>query len=232
MQTLSTSTINAIMQWDINSWSHALHKWEKGIDWNTVETGLELGAREGGLSLYLALKGKQTVCSDLMETQKRAEALHLKHGVENRIEYRDINAAEIPYENHFDVILFKSIIGGIGQNDNFAIQKQVFDQIYKALKPGGKLLFAENLVASPLHCWFRKKFTRWGGYWRYVTLDEMAVFLEDFQQIQMETTGFMATFGRSEKQRAFLSVFDRFIFNPILPKKWKYICYGIAQKPV
>lgn len=76
--------------------------------------------------------------------------------MENLITYQDIDATQIPYENEFDIIVFKSIIGGIGRNDNKEIQQLVFNQIYKALKPGGQLLFAENLSASPLHRFFSK----------------------------------------------------------------------------
>jgi SAM-dependent methyltransferase len=164
-----------IIQWDVTSWSKALQYWDQNIDWNKIENGLELGGREGGLALWLSLKGKTVVCSDLEGVKETAEPLHVRHNVTSLISYQDIDATNIPYENHFDVIVFKSIIGGIGRNNNIAIQQHVFDQIYKALKPGGKLLFAENLIASPLHQRLRKKFVNWGNSWRYVSLDEMKV---------------------------------------------------------
>ncbi len=144
-----------IIQWDIKSWSKALGYWDSNIDWSKVQNGLELGGRQGGLSLWLALKGKQTICSDLKDT---AEPLHLRYNVTSLIEYQDIDATNIPYENHFDIKVFKSIIGGIGRNYNYEIQQKVFKEIYKALKPGGKLLFAENLIASSVHQKLRKKF--------------------------------------------------------------------------
>ncbi|HNS41841.1 MAG TPA: methyltransferase domain-containing protein, partial [Taishania sp.] len=135
-----------IIQWDIKSWSKALRYWESQIDWGKIKNGLELGGREGGLSLWLALKEKDVVCSDLKDVQKSAEKLHIRHNVTSRIIYQDIDATNIPYENYFDIIVFKSIIGGIGRNDKHENQQQVFKEIYKALKPGGKLLFAENLI--------------------------------------------------------------------------------------
>lgn len=81
--------------------------------------------------------------------------------------YQDIDATYIPYENHFDVVVFKSIIGDIGSNDNLDAQREAFKQIHKALKPDGKLLFAEKMVASPLHLFFKKRFVNWGDRWRY-----------------------------------------------------------------
>lgn len=219
-----------IIQWDIKSWSKALFYWENKIDWDTVETGLELGGREGGLSLWLASKGKQAVCSDLKNVKNTAEELHLKYHLSSFIKYQDIDATNIPYENCFDLIVFKSIIGGIGSNNNHETQQQVFKEIYKALKPGGKLLFAENLVASAFHQRLRKRYVNWGNSWRYVSLDEIKLFLNEFRMVDVQTTGVLATFGRSEKQRNFLSKIDKLILNKVCPENWKYICYGIAEK--
>ena len=222
--------IQDILQWDIKSWSKALDYWENNMDWSTIENGLELGAREGGLTLWLALKGKKMVCSDLTEVQKTAEPIHNQYGVKKLIVYEDIDGTHIPYENYFDVIAFKSIVGGIGSHDNVEKQQQLFKEIYKALKPGGKLLFAENLMASPIHQKLRKKFIKWGNRWRYVSLDEIESFLTEFSSYQLKTTGVIATFGRTEKQRSFLSILDRIIFNRVCPKSWNYIVYGIAEK--
>jgi SAM-dependent methyltransferase len=146
-----------------------------------------------------------------------------------RIVYQDIDATNIPYTDHFDIIIFKSIVGGIGRKDNKKAQQEIFKQAFKALKPGGKLLFAENLKASWFHRFFRK-FTNWSGYWRYITLRETKEFLEDFSEVEMRTTGFLGTFGRSEKQKDFLAGIDSSVMNRITPGAWKYIVYGVAVK--
>jgi len=222
--------IKDIIQWDIKSWSKALLYWEKNIDWDKVHNGLELGGREGGLSLWLASKGKQIICSDLKDVKSTAEKLHIYHNVSSLIYYQDIDATNIPYENHFDIIMFKSIIGGIGKNDNLEIQKKVFKEIHKALKPGGKLLFAENLIASSLHQQLRSQFVNWGSSWRYLTVNELDRFLVGFSTVNIHTTGILSALGRNEFQRSFLYYLDEFIFNKICPNNWKYISYGIAVK--
>lgn len=219
-----------IIQWDVKSWSKALDYWEKKIDWKTVNNALELGGHQGGLSLWLALKGKEVVCSDLQDVQKNAEGLHRKHHYSGKIIYQNIDASSIPYENHFDIIVFKSILGGIGRNDNYALQKKVIQEIYKALKPGGKLLFAENLQASKLHQAMRKKFINWGDSWRYLKKSEIHDLLQNFRHVDIKYTGMMGAFGRSEKQRSLLSISDQFFFNWLSPDSWKYIAYGIAEK--
>lgn len=223
--------VQKIIQWDVKTWSEALFFWEKKVDWNQVENGLELGGREGGLSLWMALKGKKVVCSDyVLDVKGTAEKLHKAYKVTEYIDYENIDASNIPYENHFDVIVFKSIIGGIGRGDNFEIQKKVFREIHKALKPGGKLLFAENLVASQLHKRLRKKYTDWGNTWRYLTVDEMKECLGVFSSYELKTTGFLGTLGRNEGQRKFLALMDQLFWNHVSPKRWKYIAYGVAIK--
>lgn len=221
---------NDIIQWDIKSWSKALDYWDSNIEWSKIKNGLEIGGRQGGLSLWLALKGIDTVCSDLKDVKTTAEQLHLRHNITSLIKYQDIDATNIPYENHFDVIVFKSIIGGIGSNDNYEIQQKVFKEIYKALKPGGKLLFAENLVASKFHQRLRKRFVNWGNSWRYVSIKEMEEFLKDFSSFDIQTTGVLGTFGRNESQRNFLATLDKIMLNKACPDNWKYISFGIAEK--
>lgn len=227
---MKTFTQTDIIQWDVKSWSKALNFWENSVDWSKVSTCLELGGREGGLSLWLAGKEKKTICSDLKDVHLTAQPLHEKHGVVQFIQYEDIDATQIPYENHFDIIVFKSIIGGIGAQNAIEKQERVFEQIYKALKPGGICLFAENLTASSFHQFMRRRFVNWSSSWRYVTEDEMRQFMRPFSSKTLKTTGFSATFGRNEKQRAFLGFLDDVLLNHITPRTWKYIVYGFAQK--
>jgi SAM-dependent methyltransferase len=227
---MSIQLTNAILQWDVNAWNVALKFWDNKIDWSSIKIGLELGGREGGLSLWAAKKGKQMICSDLENVKHIAEPLHAKYNVTHFIKYEAIDATQIPYENHFDLIVFKSIVGGIGANNNFTKQQEVFEAIYKALKPGGQLVFAENLVASPLHQKLRKRFIEWGKDWRYISVQETKTFLKPFTNFEIHTTGVIGTFGRNEAQRTFLSKLDQLLINHITPESWKYIVYGIAKK--
>ncbi len=227
---MTTELLTDIIQWDIKSWSKALNYWDKNVNWDKVNIALELGGKQGGLSLWLALKGKNTICSDLSDIKDTAEQLHKRYKITSLVQYQDIDATNIPYQNYFDLIVFKSIIGGIGRNDNYEIQKKVFEEIYKALKPGGKLLFAENLIASPIHKQLRKNFVKWGSYWRYISLAEIHDFLKIFSNYDIKTTGVIGSLGRNENQRKILSTIDELILNKVCPENWKYIVYGIAEK--
>lgn len=203
MNNLNEQIAGDILQWDIRSWKICLDFWEEKMQNVAGKKALELGGREGGLTLWLALKGCEVVCSDITDAKKSAEKLHNKYPTGFKITYKDIDACAIPYTEYFDIIIFKSIIGGIGRGGK-GNQQKVFSEIHRALKPGGQLLFAENLVASPVHRWLRKKFIRWGNEWRYVTIDEMKSFLSVFRVYEIKTSGVLATFGRNEKQRSIL----------------------------
>lgn len=222
--------IKDIIQWDLKAWSKPLHYWDERVDWQNVSNCLEIGGREGGLSLWLALKDKKVLCSDLYDVRSLAEKLHIKHNVTSLVSYENMDATNIPYENEFDLIAFKSVLGSVGANNDIEKQKKVFKEIYKALKPGGYLLFAENLIASPFHQFMRNKFTKWGSKWRYVTVKELEEFLANFSEVEIKTTGVLGTFGRNEKQRDLLSTMDNVLLNKISPKNWHYVSYGMARK--
>jgi SAM-dependent methyltransferase len=222
---------NDIIEWDVNNWFNSIIFWEKysSLDLKNC-TALELGSNNGGLSLWLALNGCKVICSDVVIPTNQATQIHKKYGVDNKIKYEIIDATNIPYQGCFDIIVFKSILGGIGRNNNIDKQINTINQIYKALKTGGKLFFAENILSSPIHQYLRKKYVNWGENWRYISVEEMKEFLKPFSGFDYITNGFLGAMGRNEFQRKFLGQIDKMIFNLIIPESWKYIMIGIAKK--
>ena len=220
-----------IIEWDHTNWSVALYFWLKNTTVNLKDSyALELGARNGGLSLWLASRGCRVLCSDIGSPTEEAKNLHQNYQLDHKIAYAKIDATNIAGKNDFNIVLFKSVLGGIGRNDKKELQMVTMRQIYHSLKPGGELFFAENLKASPIHRFFRKKFVRWGSEWRYVTIEEMKEFSSMFSDFKYKTVGFLGAFGRTEWQRKILGILDRLIFNFIVPESWRYIIIGIAKK--
>lgn len=220
-----------VLAWDAGNWSIALDYWKRH---GQLSAGplqcLEIGANQGGLSAWLASMGHDVVCSDLRGCEDRARPLIERSGVIDRVRFEDIDATAIPYENHFDIVIFKSVLGGVGHGDAVERQRAAIASIHGALKPGGRLLFAENLTGSGLHKFFRRHFVRWGNGWRYVTIEEMRDFLRPFSTLTYDTTGVLGTFGRSEPQRRMLAQVDRAALNAAVPPHWRYIMYGVATK--
>ncbi len=224
---MSDDLMNDVLVWDVRTWSVAVEFWDAALPHtDSPLTCLEIGAGPGGPSLWLALRGHHVVCSNLADTRLLAEPLHQKWSVTDNIEYRDVDATALPYENHFDVVIFKSVLGGIGH-----LQAEAMAQILKALKPGGRLLFAENVRGTIFHRIARAIAYRIrGSSWHYLTLAQMTDLLDGFSSWTIESHGVLAMFGTTEARRETLAKVDDRVFNRITPRSWKYVSYGVATK--
>jgi SAM-dependent methyltransferase len=212
----------------VRNWSAALDFWPAHSTQKLADcTALELGSRNGGLSLWLALQGAHVICSDIDPPTEAALHKHQQGGVADRIEYRSISALDIPYRNELDVVVFKSVLGALGTRER---QVEAISQIHASLKKGGELFFAENLTASPFHRFFRRSFVAWGSRWRYVSIREMRTFLAPFSRLECRALGFAGAFGRNEAQRNVLGMIDQTVFNAVVPESWRYIIVGVATK--
>ncbi len=224
---MENNLLTDIIQWDVKNWGKAIPFWQPYL--KNLENGkaAAFGEREGGLSLWLALNGCYVECSDYNSLDETPLELHVKHSVSKSINYskQDITSTLFP-DNYFDVVMFKSVIGTLNNKER---QQKALDEMHRILKPGGYLLFAENLEATRLHQYARNKFTNWGHRWRYLKWNEMNAMLSKFSKNKKKSTGFFATFGRSEGQRKFLSRID-WLINPVIPKSWKYVLISACKK--
>ena len=174
-----TYNLYDIIEWDISNWSVALGYWNKNTRHDLVSSwinALKIGAWHGWLSLWAASNGIKVLCSDLEYPSKAIEK-NRYYNVSHLIEYAALDALSIPDYNKFDIVIFKSVLGGIGRQNNRTDQAKAIKEIYKCLREGGELWFAENLVASPFHQVLRRRYVKWGNSWRYVTIQEMREFL-------------------------------------------------------
>ena len=229
-----------ILDWDIYNWGRAVGFWdEKAHAIARAKPGfsvLEIGAAGGGISLYWALLGANVLCSEIDGQFDRARALHAKHGVSDRVRYEALDAANVldkpfPYKNEFDVVTFKSVIGGVGVGDDTLYnQVALFENIYYALKPGGYLFFCENLVGSKLHMKARELLTDHVGSWRYVTIDKVLALADRFDPIEYETFGAVGIFGRTDALSAAFGAVDR-QFDRLVKPENRYIISAVCKKP-
>jgi SAM-dependent methyltransferase len=216
-------------QWEVRSWSRAYPLWHRTLRSMAGEhrQALALGERDGGLSLMLAGHGFTTVCSDLHGPTDRARELHRTFGWQEQITYESIDALAIPKPDAcVDVVVFKSMIGALGSREK---QAQAIREMHRVLKPGGVLLFAENLHGSPLHRWLRRRYVAWNHYWRYLDPAQDRDLFAPFAALEEHTTGFIANLGRSERQRDLLARMDA-VLLPFVPRRCRTIWYGVAVK--
>ena len=216
-------------QWEVRSWSRAYAVWHRRLQAITSASreALALGERDGGFSLLLADHGFRTVCSDLYGPTEQARALHEARGREVLITYATIDTLAIPYADaSFDVVVFKSMIGALSTKER---QRQAVAEMHRVLRPGGTLLFAENLQGTALHRWLRKRFVPWNTYWRYLDPARDKDLFEQFSEVELHATGLFASFGRTERQRSLIARLDALLM-PLAPATWRTIWYGAAVK--
>lgn len=220
-----------IIEWDVGNWGRAVKFWDDQLDadWSG-RTALDLGAGGGGLSLYLALRGCRVTYCDFTPPRPAALELFKRHGVQDRVEYSRANVTRLPFADAgYDVVAFKSLLASVGKFGGLESQKSVFDEVYRVLKPGGVLLFAENAHGSAFHAFCRDRFAAWGHDCRYPSLAELEVWLSAFSHVRLETFGVLAAFGRREWQRRALSRLDH-VITPVFPKESRYLAYGFSVK--
>lgn len=218
--------------WDVVNWSRALDYWESALDLNLADCrALELGCGDnGGVSLWLATKGCKVLCSGYRGVKDAARTVHRTYRVESLINYDTIDACAIPFREAFDLVCYKSVLGGIVRDGSLQVARDVIAQIMQALKPGGRLLFAENLASTKLHHALRQGLGAGKNRWRYFTIEELVELHADFTAFEYITFGFTGCLGRTERQRRLLGRLDSRLFDKVVPNRWHYVMAGIATK--
>ena len=146
-----------IIEWDIVNWWRFIEFIDQsGIGFEGKKI-LDIGGRNGGLSLYCALRGGTVICSDYNGPTPQALTLHRKYHVEKQIQYEEIDATNIPerYNDYFDIVIFKSVIGSVEAHNSKDGGSVMAENIRRVLKPHGVLFFAENMKSTWFHRLFR-----------------------------------------------------------------------------
>lgn len=221
------------LEWDVATWSRALRFFEIKALESTIplQKGLEIGARHGGLSWFFAHTfGSELYCTDVVEPSPKARELHQKMGVSTQITYQQADALALPFaDQSVDFVVFKSVLGAIGRHNQPEKQQQALAEMYRVLKPGGRLFWAENTRASLLHQWMRRLFVPWGNTWRYVSLGELTDWLTLFEHSEIHSTGFLSAFiPRPEWLKNIAAQVDHCM--PFWPSNGRYVAYGVAIK--
>jgi 2-polyprenyl-3-methyl-5-hydroxy-6-metoxy-1,4-benzoquinol methylase len=222
--------------WDVVNWSRSALLWSKELpaDLSGLKA-LEVGCgdRSGGLSLWLASQGAIVTASADVDYSADMNRFLDRYTLSGSVDFELIDVGAIPYTEQFDVVCMKSVLGGIGPGRHLDDQQAALNSIAASLKPGGKVLFVENMEATKFHMALRQ---RWGAarnQWHYYNFDQLEKLIAGagLKSSQLGSTGFFGTLGRSEFQKRVLGWIDG-VICPLLPRSWHYIGYGVAHKPV
>ena len=220
-----------IVEWDVVTWAKAVSFWKRHAGQHLAGGRvLEIGARDGGLTHWLVSEGAQVVCSDVQGPTDVARQRHAEYIRSGLVEHVAVDATDISFEGEFDVVVFKSVLGSIAGFAGEQGPDRALSGMYRALKPGGLLLFAENLESSPVHLWLRRRMVAWGTNWQYLPLERILEALGVFDEVEFSTAGFLGTLGRSEAQRRVLSTADSLLFDWTVPRQWNYVAFGVGRK--
>lgn len=231
MTRISLRNQREYVKWDVVNWSRALAVWLRQVPWQDVESKLvlEVGAREGGLSLWALDLGFSVHCTDRHVPLAATNPVFRKAAAKGRITFGEWDLLSGPCDRQGDIVIGKSVLGALGNAKDLVPQRQAIKNIHDSLQAGGQLWLAENCVGSPLHMYARKRFVPWGNKWLYFTRSQLKELLGIFASVHVVYVGFLGAFGRREWQRSLLGMMDK-AFDWILPDNWRYIAIVVAKK--
>ena len=227
---MTGSELKDITEWDTVNWGKAIKYIEKLCLPIKECQVLEIGSRNGGMSLFFANRGGRCLCTDIKEPGNKAKDKHRKYNVSDRIEYKTLDATQIPnnYENMFEIVTFKSVLGGIGSYDNIVNEQMVVEGIKHVLKKNGYVVFIENMQSTRMHRYLRRRFKNNAIYWHYQTDANIMGLFKDFVLVKKSYFGFFGLFGPNEILRRILGYID-YLFELFLPDSYKYVGVYVFQ---
>ena len=220
-----------IVEWDVNNWSRAIKYWDE-VEPNLLNVEgkkvLDIGGRNGGMSLFWALRGAEVYCTDLdINGLKKAETLHKKYKVIEKIHYCKLDVLGLDDNDKYDIVTFKSVLGGVGRNNNYDAQVKMMWNIYNSLKTGGYCCFVENLAGSSIHMFLRKNLRKWGSSWRYVNICEIQQLTNMFDNVKYNSFGISG--GTLRNCGPLFGYLEKSI-ESFFPLSSRYICSVVAKK--
>lgn len=143
------------------------------------------------------------------------------------VEYKKVDLLNWQEEGKYNVIVLKSVFGAL-QNE-ISINSAV-DNIFRNLKKGGILLFAENSKGTFFHQKLRKKYTDWGNIWFYFDDELIKRLFDKFEVVEVRHNGVLTVLGNRIGLSTIFSKLDKYFFNKITPNRVKYMLFGYAKK--
>jgi SAM-dependent methyltransferase len=221
------------VQWDIPTWTRAVEYWTIKLASRRNCSALEIGSRDAQLATLLTRRfNLDVVCTELYWPHATAAGLSNDAGADSRVGFCINDARQLPFRDQsFDVVLAKSVLGGIAGVADAAIGPQaglrgVLAECARVIRPGGLLLVAEGVEASPVHRRLRAS-REWNQWWHYPSLTEFRASLAELGQVDLRTTGLVSAIvpDRLGPLKKLISAADE-IVSRAAPERLRYLAYG------
>ncbi len=216
------------------NWAQLIEYWLPIIqEFPKTAKVLTIGERNGGLSLWLALLGYHVTCTDIVDNTEQAQTLHRKYHVADKISYKKLDVVNDEPDEMYDIILAKSVIGGLKEDRqdaatrNFTVQKKAVAHIRSMLRHKGVFLSAENLQGNIVTRGVRHINNKNKG-WRYIEYEELSELFDGYNILQIKTFAILPSSFSSNVINKFSHSLNR-VLN-FLPPDMKYIAFVAAQK--
>ena len=150
-----------IIQWDVRNWGRALGMWDQWIPDVRGSRVLDIGARDGGTSLYWAARSSGRL---LRRGGRRpaARQLHARYAVAESVTYAKIDALRIALADAtFDVVCSSQSLVASAVRGAMKASSRPCGRC-TACSNRGAAWCSENTSASPLHRSARRRSVPWG----------------------------------------------------------------------
>lgn len=123
-------------------------------EWNGKYV-LDYACGRGNWSIYFALTGARCVAGFDMDPIgiEAAHSSAMTHGIADKCQFLEADASNLPYsDSEFEIVIGTAALHHTIKYDN------IFEELFRVMKPGGKAFFLENLADFPLwrlHWWLK-----------------------------------------------------------------------------
>lgn len=116
---------------------------------------LDYACGQGNWSIYFALTGARRVAGFDMDSVgiEAARSGAMSHGIANKCQFLEADASNLPFpDSEFEIVIGTAALHHTIKYDN------IFEELFRVMKPGSKAFFLENLADFPLwrlHWWIK-----------------------------------------------------------------------------
>ena len=233
---LSKKLIDYTIVWNFGIWSRAIRYWGEclsGSDFSNMKV-LEIGAnKRSAVSLVFADKGADCTLGyyPLPKDSPEHFLKNMDLELDGTVNVIPLNIFEMPFNEEFDIVCMKSVLGGISKLNDCDNWSKGIDAAWEAVKPGGYLALAENVRGTFMHDYMRKNYRKNSKPWNYFSPNKYINKVQSLGKYKWKTFGFLSFTDLGIKRLGtWLYAIDCILFEWFIPNNNRVVISLIVQK--